>query len=106
MKLIKTKAALLYATFTSSFSFADAIDLGTPSSGPLASVGKFFQEIVNFLGGTGTLTVVFIGVFAGIALWVAIPKQAGAAVGWIFRALVGAIGLFVMGTTIAWLQTF
>lgn len=82
------------------------ISLGAPSSGPLASIGKFLQEIVDFLGGTGTLFVAFVGVFAGIAMWVMIPKNAGSAVAFIMRAMIGAIALFTLGLTITWLKTF
>ncbi len=82
------------------------ISLGAPSSGPLASIGKFLQEIVDFLGGTGTLFVAFVGVFLGIAMWVMIPKNAGPAVAFIMRAMVGAIALFTLGLTITWLQSF
>lgn len=82
------------------------VSIGSSGGGPFSKVGDFFQEIVDFLGGTGTLFVVFVAICAGIGLWVFIPKQAGTALGWIFRGCIGAIALFSMGTVITWLQSF
>ncbi|GEK16020.1 hypothetical protein [Aliivibrio fischeri] len=82
------------------------VSIGSGGGGPFSKVADFFQEIVDFLGGTGTLFVVFVAICAGIGLWVFIPKQAGTALGWIFRGCIGAIALFSMGTVITWLQSF
>ncbi|MCW8348739.1 hypothetical protein MD535_22375 [Vibrio sp. ZSDZ65] len=81
------------------------VSLGT-STGPFGQVVAFFQAIVDFLGGPGTLFVVFMALCCGIALWVFMPKQAGSALGWVFRGCIGAIALFSIGTVITWIQSF
>lgn len=103
---MKKQLTAYLALLLSPWAMADSIPLGTPSAGPLAAIGKFLQELVDFLGGSGTLFVVFIGIFLGIAMWVMMPKNAGPAVAFIMRAMVGAIALFTMGLTITWLQSF
>lgn len=97
--------AALSGLFCSSV-YARSISLGSGGGGIFAKVGDFFQEIVDFLGGTGTLFVVFVAFCAGLALWIFAPKQAGTALGWVFRACIGAIALFSIGTLISWIQTF
>lgn len=87
-------------------STANAVSLDPPSSGPFARIGAFFQELVDFLGGTGTMFVVFCSLAVGIGLWVSIPKQGGAALGFVFRACIGAICLFGLGTLITWIKSF
>lgn len=99
----KTLAALLAAMLSPQ---ALAISLGSGGSGPFARIGDFFQEIVDFLGSSGTLFVVFCALCVGIGLWVSMPKQGGAALGFVFRACIGAIALFSLGTVITWLQSF
>ena len=50
--------------------------------------------------------VVFLSFAGAITMWVLIPKQAGAAVAWAFRAACGAIALFAMATLVTWIQGF
>lgn len=85
---------------------AHAYSLGGGGTGIFAQIGNFLQEIVNFLGGTGTMFVVFLSFAGAITMWVLIPKQAGAAVAWAFRAACGAIALFAMATLVTWIQGF
>lgn len=82
-----------------------SISLGG-SSGIFGKIASFFQTIVDFLGGPGTLFVVFLGAAAAIAMWVFMPKQASEAIAWLFRVCIGAILLFSLGTFITWLETF
>ncbi len=82
-----------------------AVSLGS-SSGFFGKITSFFQTVVDFLGGAGTLFVVFIGASAAIFLWVISPKDASAAIAWLFRICIGAIALFSLGTFITWLGTF
>lgn len=86
--------------------FASSINLGGSSSGFLSSIGDFFQELVDFVGGTGAMFIVFISIATGLALWAFMPKQSGTALGYIFRACIAGIGLFGLATFIAWLQSF
>ncbi len=82
-----------------------SVSLGS-STGIFGKITGFFQQIVDFLGGAGTLFVVFIGASAAIGLWVFAPKQASEAIAWFFRICIGAILLFSLGTFITWLGSF
>ncbi|MGF1903603.1 hypothetical protein [Aliivibrio salmonicida] len=101
-----THVSLLLLPLFPALAYARSVDLGASGGGIFGPVADFFQEIVDFLGGTGTLFVIFVALVAGIGLWVFIPKQAGAAMGWVFRGCIGAIALFSIGTLITWLQGF
>lgn len=101
---MKRYIVTLHALFFSTWATA-SVSLGSAPSG-LAKIAAFFQDIVDFLGGTGTLFVVFISAAAAIMLWIVTPKSGSAVIAWIFRVGVGAIGLFSLGTVIAWLQSF
>ncbi len=85
---------------------AHAVTLPGSGTGIFAQLGNFLQEIVNFLGGTGSMFVIFLSFAGAIGMWVLMPKQASAAVAWAFRAAIGGICLFAMGTLITWIQTF
>ncbi|MFA0012010.1 hypothetical protein AB4391_01490 [Vibrio lentus] len=61
---------------------------------------------MDFLGGTGTLFVVFISAAAAIMLWIIAPQSGSAVMAWIFRVCVGAISLFSLATVMTWLQSF
>ncbi|WP_330927116.1 hypothetical protein [Candidatus Sororendozoicomonas aggregata] len=99
--------ALFLLWFSNTVYGADeAVDIGAPTDGPLAKVGAFFQELVDFLGGAGVMFVVFMSAAAAVGLWVLVPKQAGQAIAWIVRVCIGALVLFGMGTLITWLKTF
>ena len=106
----KVKSALLVAATTLCIYTPDllarGVRLGHVRSGPLQKIGKFFQQIVDFLGGTGTMFVIFLSLVSGIALWIFMPKQGSAALGWVFRACIGGIVLFTLGTVLTWLQHF
>lgn len=104
--LLKKWAAGVFSLWLSVGVWADTITLNAPSSGPFAAITKFFQSIVDFLGGAGSMFVVFLSIVAGIGLWMVMPKQAGTALGFIFRAAVGAVVLFGAGTFVTWLQSF
>ncbi len=83
-----------------------SVSLGGGGSGVFAQITNFFQEIVDFLGGTGAMFVIFLSFSGAIALWVISPKSAGPAVAWGFRGAIGGILLFAMGTLISWINTF
>lgn len=104
--LNRYKALFIMSLLSWKISAYAVVVLPGGGTGPFAKVQKFFQEIVDFLGGTGTLFVVFVALVAGISLWVAIPKQAGVALGWVFRAIVGGIFLFGIGIVLTWIKTF
>jgi len=82
------------------------LDIGAPSDGPLALIGSFFQELIDFIGGPGVLFVVFVSGVAAIALWVAAPKAGGAAIAMLMRVLVGGIIIFNFALVINWMQGF
>ncbi|EDL52202.1 hypothetical protein VSAK1_26620 [Vibrio mediterranei AK1] len=82
-----------------------SVSLGS-NTGVFQKITNFFQSIVDFLGGTGTLFVIFISAAAAIILWIMAPKEGSAAIAWIFRVCIGAIGLFSLGTLITSLQGF
>ncbi len=75
-------------------------------TGIFGKITAFFQTIVDFLGGAGTLFVIFIAAVAAICLWVFAPKQASESIAWLFRICIGAIALFSLGTLITWLRSF
>ncbi|ENH7396018.1 TPA: hypothetical protein ACGVAX_004276 [Vibrio vulnificus] len=83
-----------------------SVSLGGGGSGVFAQITNFFQEIVDFLGGTGAMFVIFLSFAGAIGMWVLMPKSASTAVAWAFRAAVGGILLFAMGTLISWIKTF
>ena len=99
---------LLASFFLAPFALAanHAVDLGSPSDGPLAAFAGFMQELVNFVGGPGVLFIVFVSAGAGVALWVMAPKQGSAAIAWIGRVCVGALVLFNLAILLTWLQDF
>ena len=107
-KTLNSKAVVgcITASLYTSDVFAGSVRLGHVSSGPLQKIGSFFQQLVDFLGGTGTMFVIFLSLVSGIALWIFSPKQGGAAIGWVFRACIGGIALFTIGTLLTWLQHF
>ncbi|HDZ58142.1 MAG TPA: hypothetical protein ENI17_02680 [Pseudomonas xinjiangensis] len=85
---------------------ANDVDLGSPAAGPLAAIGGFMQEVVDFAGGPGVLFIAFISAVAAVALWVAAPKQGGAAIAWALRVCVGVIILMNIALLITWFQSF
>jgi hypothetical protein len=97
---------VLYGTLMLPMFASANVSLGTPSSGPLAAVGDFLQDMVDFLGGTGVMFVVFLALTFSIGLWVLIPKQGGAALGYALRACVGGICLFGIATVITYIKSF
>ena len=106
MKMIKRGWAYLAALCAAPAAWASnsSIDLGGGGSEPLEAIVSFFQDVVDFAGGPGVLLIVFLSSFAAIALWVAAPKQGGAAMAWAFRVAVGGILLFNLALLLAWLQ--
>lgn len=100
------KLNTLWLLALSPSTFASSIDLGGSSSGFLSSLADFFQDLVDFVGDTGALFIVFISIATGLGLWAFMPKQSGAALGFIFRACIAGIGLFGMGTFIAWIKSY
>jgi len=93
--------ALLCSTSSYAFSLG-----GGGDSGIFAPMAAFFQSVVDFLGGTGAMFVIFLSFCGAIGMWVLIPKNAGAAIGWAFRATVGGICLFGMGLLVTWVKGF
>ena len=83
-----------------------SVSLGGGGSGVFAKFANFLQEVVDFLGGTGTLFVIFMSAAGAIFLWVIAPKAGGEALAWLFRVCVGAIALFSLSLVITWLKGF
>ncbi|BES73865.1 hypothetical protein RE428_48830 (plasmid) [Marinobacter nanhaiticus D15-8W] len=108
------KQLKLYLVWLASFAFAPAalavenneLDLGSPADGPLAAIGTFMQELIDFVGGPGVLFIVFVCAVAAIGLWVAAPKMGGTAIAMLLRVLVGGILIFNVALIITWLQGF
>ena len=92
---------LLFSTSSYAFSLG-----GGGDSGIYSAIAAFLQSTVDFLGGTGSMFVVFLSFCGAIGMWVLIPKNAGAAIAWAFRAAVGGICLFGMGMLVTWIQGF
>lgn len=100
------KLNALWLLALSPSTFASSVDLGGSSSGFLSSLADFFQDLVDFVGTTGSMLIIFLSITVGLALWVFAAKQSGAALGFLFRACVAGICFFGMGTFIAWLQSY
>ncbi|MGL6262129.1 hypothetical protein [Vibrio sp. WXL210] len=96
---------LFFASLLTHPAYAN-ISLGGSTTGVFGKMTKFMQDIVNFLGGAGTMFVVFLSFAGAIGLWVISPKSGGAAIAWAFRAGIGAIGLFGMATLLTWIKAF
>ena len=105
MNILQKLMTIFIGLTISSTSYA-SVSLGTTGTGVFAQISNFFQEIVNFLGGTGAMFVIFISISGAVCLWVISPKSAGPAVAWMFRGAIGGILLFAMGTVISWIKTF
>lgn len=80
------------------------VTLDAPSDGIFGPVTKFFQSIIDYAGGAGTLFIVFMSIVVGVILWIVAPKQGSAAIAAVMRAFVGAIFLFNVGVIIAYFQ--
>ncbi|MFA0249489.1 hypothetical protein AB4458_25530 [Vibrio sp. 10N.261.45.F1] len=78
----------------------------TGGSGVFQKFTSFFQTIIDFLGGSGTLFVIFLSAAAAIILWIIAPKAGSEALMWLFRVCMGAIGLFSLGLLITTLKAF
>ncbi|WP_178306553.1 hypothetical protein [Vibrio algicola] len=100
------KASLFIGSLCASkAAVASSIDIGGSSSGFLSKIAEFFQQVVDFAGGPGAMFIVFLSITVGLGMWAFMPKQSGSALGYIFRACIAGIGLFGMGTLLAWLQS-
>ncbi|MCG9612851.1 hypothetical protein L1D41_24750 [Vibrio harveyi] len=106
MNILSQRLMMSVIGLTISASSYASVSLGGGGSGVFAQITNFFQEIVNFLGGTGAMFVIFLSFTGAIGLWVISPKSAGPAVAWGFRGAIGGILLFAMGTLISWIKTF
>ncbi|MFZ3505563.1 hypothetical protein [Vibrio harveyi] len=106
MNILSQRLMMSVIGLTISASSYASVSLGGGGSGIFAQLTNFFQEIVNFLGGTGSMFVIFLSFTGAIGLWVISPKSAGPAVAWGFRGAIGGILLFAMGTLISWIKTF
>lgn len=99
-----TLSSIVYL-YTHAALAANDVSLPSPSASFLQKITSWLQDVVDFIGGAGVLFIAFVSAAAGIALWVLAPKSGGAALGWVFRACVGAIGLFNIALIISWLQS-
>lgn len=64
----------------------------------------FFQSIVDTVSGAGVLLIVFLSACFAVMLWITVPKNAGAAIGFMARVAAGGIVLFNLALVIASLQ--
>ncbi|EKN5159579.1 TPA: hypothetical protein ACHR7L_004866 [Yersinia enterocolitica] len=94
------------ALFFSTAALAVNNDVSLPSadSGYLQKIITWMQDVMNVVGGAGTLFIAFLSACAAILMWVAIPKQGGAALAWVLRVCIGAVGAFNLALLFAWLQ--
>lgn len=83
-----------------------SVSLGGGGSGIFAKFTNFLQAIVDFLGGSGTLFVIFLSAAGAIFLWIVAPKAGGEALAWLFRVCIGGIGLFSLSLILTWLKGF
>ncbi|HGP7855798.1 TPA: hypothetical protein ACLU9F_005601, partial [Klebsiella pneumoniae] len=65
---------------------------------------NWMQEVMDVIGGAGTLFVAFLSACVAILMWIAIPKQSGGALAWVLRVCIGAIAVFNLALLFAWLQ--
>lgn len=99
-----TLSSIVYL-YTHAALAANDVSLPSPSSSFLQKITSWLQDVVDFVGGAGVLFIAFVSAAAGIGLWVIAPKSGSGALGWVFRACVGAIGLFNIALIISWLQS-
>lgn len=107
--MIKRVWLSLAAMFMAPMAFAanNDVDLGDGGGdGLLAPFAEFLQQLVDFAGGPGVLFIAFVSFACAIAMWVAIPKQGGAAMGWALRVGVGVIFLMNIALFLTWMQSF
>lgn len=89
---------------TAALAVNNDVSLPSPDSSYLQKIVTWMQDMMNVVGGAGTLFIVFVSACAAILMWVAIPKQGGAALGWILRVCIGGIAAFNLALLFAWLQ--
>lgn len=65
---------------------------------------QFFQSIVDTVSGAGVLLVVFLSAVVAVMLWIMVPKNSSAAIGFMARVAAGGIVLFNIALVIASLQ--
>ncbi|EGU37250.1 hypothetical protein [Vibrio scophthalmi] len=96
----------LMTLLCSTSSYANFSLGGGGDSGIFAPVAAFFQSVTDFIGGTGAMFVIFLSACGAITMWVLMPKNAGAAIAWMFRAIIGGICFFGMGMLVTWIKGF
>lgn len=99
-------ASLIGVSLSSTAALAVNNDVSLPSSDSsyLQKIINWMQEVMDVIGGAGTLFVAFLSACAAILLWVTMPKQSGGALAWIMRVCIGAIAAFNIALLFAWLQ--
>lgn len=80
------------------------VQLPSADSSYMQKIINWMQEVMDVIGGAGTLFVAFLSACAAILLWVTMPKQSGGALAWIMRVCIGAIAAFNLALLFAWLQ--
>lgn len=98
--------SLTGALFFSTAALAVNNDVSLPSadSSYLQKIITWMQDVMNVVGGAGTLFVAFVSACAAILMWIAIPKQSGGALAWVMRVCIGAIAVFNLALLFTWLQ--
>lgn len=91
-------AIVLVALVTPEMAFANDYDIGS-AEGPWAKIVEFLQDIVDLLGGPIAKFVLFVSLVVFVILWIWNP--AGAALGGLFRLIIGIVvvinaGLFLV----------
>ena len=99
-------ASLVGASLFSTAALAVNNDVSLPSSDSsyLQKIINWMQEVMDVIGGAGTLFVAFLSACVAILMWIAIPKQSGGALAWVLRVCIGAIAVFNLALLFAWLQ--
>lgn len=103
-QLFSRACAAVALAVASTSAMADTVTIQS-APGPFAKITSLFQNIVDFLGGGGTMFVVFVMMAGAIILWVSTPKNSGPAVAFMFRVACGALMLFSLGSVITYLQS-
>lgn len=80
------------------------VSLPSANSSYLQKIITWMQDVMDVVGGAGTLFVAFVSACAAILLWIAIPKQSGGALAWVLRVCIGAIAVFNLALLFTWLQ--
>ena len=78
-----------------------SVNIGSAQGGAgfLSGMISFLQDIVNTVGTTGSVLILFVGVVVGLGLW-AVAAKAGNGLGIALRACIAAIGILCISVLV------